>query len=208
MASPGLSTALRRSAQCPGVVIQQGYPTLRGLGCDGQALAAEDDVCVGAAGPDAPMARTHRRRVPPQQTGDPSPHLVSFVLIDPSDANTLLVNHIVAQRWVPPGGHVEPDEHPADAATREAQEELGVIPVFADPTRRPTFVSIVDTAGIDHDHTDVSLWFLFVGQRGMPLVTDPAEFTEARWLTPQQVHAANRATIETHYPRFITKVAH
>jgi hypothetical protein len=78
----------------------------------------------------------------------PTPHLVSYVvLVDPSDGSCLLVDHINAQLWLPPGGHVEPDEHPADTARREAQEELGIDTLLStrsittleqSPRRRPT----------------------------------------------------------------------
>ncbi len=45
----------------------------------------------------------------------PDPHLVSYVvMVDPDDGSSLLVDHISAGLWLPPGGHVEPDEHPAD----------------------------------------------------------------------------------------------
>ncbi|MEU4312510.1 NUDIX domain-containing protein [Nocardia sp. NPDC024068] len=33
---------------------------------------------------------------------------------------------IKAGLWLPPGGHVEPDEHPARTACREVAEELGI----------------------------------------------------------------------------------
>lgn len=38
----------------------------------------------------------------------------------------LLHHHAKLQRWLPPGGHVEPDELPDDAARREVFEETGV----------------------------------------------------------------------------------
>jgi hypothetical protein len=50
------------------------------------------------------------RRVKP---ATPPGHLVSYVVpIDPTDGSVLLVDHINAGLWLPPGGHVEPDEHP------------------------------------------------------------------------------------------------
>ena len=102
------------------------------------------------------------RRVKP---ATPLRHLVSYVVpIDPADGSVLLVDHINAGLWLPPGGHVEPDEHPADTARREAQEELGV--VVADVEERPVFVTVTETVGIDAGHTDVSLWFLIKGRRG------------------------------------------
>ena len=39
---------------------------------------------------------------------------------------TLLLLHRVKRIWLPPGGHVESDEPPADAAVREVWEETGL----------------------------------------------------------------------------------
>lgn len=39
----------------------------------------------------------------------------------------LLHHHAKLQRWLPPGGHVEPAELPDDAAVREVFEETGVV---------------------------------------------------------------------------------
>jgi ADP-ribose pyrophosphatase YjhB (NUDIX family) len=64
------------------------------------------------------------RRVKP---ATPTRHLVSYVVpIDRTDGSVLLVDHVNAGLWLPPGGHVEPDEHPARTARREAREELGI----------------------------------------------------------------------------------
>jgi 8-oxo-dGTP diphosphatase len=138
----------------------------------------------------------------------PTPHLVSYtVLIDSSDASSLLVHHLKAGLWLPPGGHVEPDEHPADTAHREAQEELGLAPQFADPARKPTFITITETVGAGRGHTDVSLWFVLLGQRDMPLIPDPTEFAAARWWTPGEVQTADSRSFDPHYLRFTTKWA-
>ncbi|MFC0623861.1 NUDIX hydrolase [Kribbella deserti] len=172
----------------------------------------------------------------------PSPHLVSYVvLLDPTDGSSLLVDHLNARRWLPPGGHVEPGEDPADTARREAQEELGITPRFAradaftDPAAGragasrgpgvegavaggvgrlrvvesapvPAFITITETVGIDHGHTDVSLWYVLIGQRGMPLTPDPAEFREARWWTPAEIDATDATLFDPHYQRFIAKL--
>ena len=78
------------------------------------------------------------RRVKP---ATPPRHLVSYVVpTDPEDGSPLLVEHRNARLWLPPGGHVEPGEHPAVTASRELQEELGVsgaapTPVFLTVTR-------------------------------------------------------------------------
>lgn len=38
----------------------------------------------------------------------------------------LFIFHPKFQKWLPPGGHVEPNESPADAAKREVLEETGL----------------------------------------------------------------------------------
>jgi len=37
-----------------------------------------------------------------------------------------LIHHPRLHRWMLPGGHVEPDENPAEAALREVSEEIGL----------------------------------------------------------------------------------
>lgn len=50
----------------------------------------------------------------------------SMVVIDPDTASVLLVHHLATGCWVFPGGHVDPDETPGEAAVREVLEETGV----------------------------------------------------------------------------------
>jgi 8-oxo-dGTP diphosphatase len=137
----------------------------------------------------------------------PDPHLVSYcVLVDPANGSSLLVDHVLAGLWLPAGGHVDPDEHPADTAAREAAEELGIEPVFADPTRRPAFISVTRTTP-DPGHLDVSLWFVLVGRRGMVLTPDQREFTEARWWSPAEVGGGRADRFDPNYRRFAAKLA-
>jgi ADP-ribose pyrophosphatase YjhB (NUDIX family) len=144
------------------------------------------------------------RRVKP---ATPDRHLVSYVaILDSADGSSLLVDHINAGLWLPPGGHVEPGEHPAETARRETREELAVEPVFVEDLARPSFITVTRTTGADRGHLDVSLWFLLAGQRDMLLTIDRTEFTEARWWTPDEVLAADPARFDPHYKRFMTKV--
>ena len=63
-----------------------------------------------------PLCRTAKPATPPK-------HLVSyFAVVDGHDI--LLVDHKSAQLWLPPGGHVEPGEHPRETVVRELFEEL------------------------------------------------------------------------------------
>jgi ADP-ribose pyrophosphatase YjhB (NUDIX family) len=130
----------------------------------------------------------------------PPRHLVTYiVLVD--DPHILLADHIKAGLWLPPGGHVEPDEHPAETARRELDEELGV------RTHRfgqPSFITVTQTVGAD-PHTDVSLWFVLPYERDLPLVIDRGEFHQVRWWSRTDIAAANPASFDPHLSRFLTK---
>ena len=141
------------------------------------------------------------RRVRPAA---PPRHLVSYVvLVDPADGAVLLVDHLNAGLWLPPGGHVDPDEDPALTAVREAKEELGIDLTGA----RPRFLTITGTVGEHSGHTDVSLWYVGAGHRGLALTIDLREFREARWWSPADVRAADPAGFDPHLSRFLAKTA-
>lgn len=50
--------------------------------------------------------------------------VASVYLID--NQKVLLIYHSKLQKWLPPGGHVEANETPAEAARREVKEETGL----------------------------------------------------------------------------------
>ena len=142
------------------------------------------------------------RRVKPVT---PPRHLVSYVLpVDPSDGSLLLVAHRNAGLWLPPGGHVEPDEHPALTAGRELTEELGVAGDVV--AAAPAFLTVTRTVGADAGHTDVSLWFVATIGRDEPLAPDAREFAGVRWWTPAELAAASPADFDPHLGRFLSKI--
>ncbi|HEY3957573.1 MAG TPA: NUDIX hydrolase [Streptosporangiaceae bacterium] len=137
----------------------------------------------------------------------PPKHLVSYaVLLDPRDASVFLGDHVLAGLCLPPGGHVEPGEDPADTVRREAREELGIEAGFSAVGDRPVFVTVTPTAGLDGRHTDVSLWYVIAGHPGMPINLDRREFTGGRWWTAADIEAADPARFDPHLGRFIAKV--
>jgi 8-oxo-dGTP diphosphatase len=113
---------------------------------------------------------------------DPDIHLVSyFALLSPEENKILLVDHKKANLWLPPGGHIEPGEHPKEAVKREIQEELGIEATFLiDP---PLFLTISRTTEDSHfsSHTDVSLWYVLKGSSDWHLDFDKEEFNEIKW---------------------------
>ncbi len=49
----------------------------------------------------------------------------SCYIFSPDERKTLLIHHKKLKTWLPPGGHVEENELPHEAALREAYEETG-----------------------------------------------------------------------------------
>jgi 8-oxo-dGTP pyrophosphatase MutT (NUDIX family) len=96
------------------------------------------------------------------------------------DGKVLLHFHKKLNRWLPPGGHIEPNELPDEAAVREVLEESGVAcTLLGDPRMRyddPSLPRQLATpAGIqleqiapDHQHIDL-VYFAF----GAPSVARP-----------------------------------
>ena len=50
----------------------------------------------------------------------------SAFVINPNDKKILLVKHADYDKWLQPGGHIEEDETPEEAAIREVYEETGI----------------------------------------------------------------------------------
>lgn len=133
----------------------------------------------------------------------PSPHLVSyFVVVDRETSKLLLVDHKNACLWLPSGGHVEPDEHPRVTIEREALEELRVEASFLFDA--PLFMTVTDTVGLTAGHTDVSLWYVLMGDSSAPMTFDDAEFLSVRWFTPEEI-PYERA--DPHLQRFVQKLS-
>jgi len=119
----------------------------------------------------APLFRVAKPATPPK-------HLVSYFLLVDGD-HALLVDHINAGLWLPSGGHVEPEEHPAETVRRECIEELGVPASFLHAA--PQFLTVTETVGSTAGHWDVSLWYVLRGQRDQVLHFDKGEFNGIRW---------------------------
>jgi 8-oxo-dGTP pyrophosphatase MutT (NUDIX family) len=79
----------------------------------------------------------------------------------------LLHFHEKLNRWLPPGGHIEPNELPDEAAVREVMEETGVAcTLLGDPRMRyddpalprqlatPAGIQL-EQIGLDHQHIDL-----------------------------------------------------
>lgn len=61
-------------------------------------------------------------------------HLTASAVVLDDSGRVLLVHHNKLGQWLYPGGHIDPNEDPAEAALREVLEETGVrAEVITDP---------------------------------------------------------------------------
>lgn len=135
----------------------------------------------------------------------PPKHLVSYiVLIDSEKKLFLLVHHKKAKLLLPPGGHVELDEHPAEAVKRELQEELQLSAKFI--SQEPFFLTVTETINTDANHTDVSLWYLVEGDATQKLHYDKREMNGYTWLSYEEILKLTAQQTDPHMHRFVQKL--
>lgn len=137
----------------------------------------------------APQARSHARNTIMSITRDFA--ATTFVV---DRGRTLLLHHRKLGRWFPPGGHIDPNELPHEAALREVREEtgleaellhhggmLGQVPVLPQP-----FCMLLETIAPDHQHVD---FIYFARVTGGSLNHAEREALAARWVTWEQLDA-------------------
>ena len=113
------------------------------------------------------------------------------------------MDHINAGKWLPPGGHVEKDEHPKTAVEREITEELALTADFI--TEQPFFLTQTTTVNIDSGHVDVSLWYILNGDSEKEITYDPKEFNGYKWFAHNEILKADKEKFDPHMHRFIRK---
>jgi 8-oxo-dGTP pyrophosphatase MutT (NUDIX family) len=137
----------------------------------------------------------------------PPKHLVSYLLpIDLEHKSILLGDHIKAQLWLPPGGHVHLNEDPVQTVLRESQEELRQKALFLKGNDQPFFITVTQTVGLTPGHTDVSLWYLLSGNIHDPIDFERREFTDMTWFTFEEILQSHPAIIDPHMQRFTRKL--
>ena len=134
---------------------------------------------------DPPGSLTDRRTLPGHLTA-------SGIVFDPRDRFVLLLHHKALDRWLQPGGHIDPGELPLEAARREVFEELGVtvgaasspiagriLPVDIDSHFIPASAKKGEPAHTHHDFR-----FAFAMDRSShSLNLQAAEVVDAAWMS-------------------------
>ena len=120
------------------------------------------------------LAELDRLADPLDEDADPTHVTASAIVV--GDRGVLLHKHKRLGIWMQPGGHVDPDEDPADGAIREVAEETGLAVAHL---RGPHVVHVdVHPAAKGHVHLD--LRYLLGGDDRDP-APPPGESPHVRW---------------------------
>jgi len=133
--------------------------------------------------------------------------------LDPTP-KLLLHQHKRYRLLLPPGGHVEADEHPWLAVLRELREEAGIVPdqlqvllppgFTAGPGRFPVPIALdVHEVEAGWAHTDLGFAFVIAGSPR--LAPEPGESLELHWLPVAEV--AGRAGVPHQVGELAAQVA-
>lgn len=153
-------------------------------------------------------------------------HFTATVYVVDDDHRFLLLWHGKLRRWMPPGGHVEENELPEDAAIRECKEETGLdveiidaehIDLYENNRRegrmmkRPAMMLLEEIPAFAgsakkppyeaHQHMD----FVFIARRknsSQAIVTETAE-EHVRWFSSDEIRALPDDQIYTNVREFI-----
>jgi 8-oxo-dGTP diphosphatase len=120
-------------------------------------------------------------------------HFTASAIVFDDHQNVLLVHHHKLGQWLYPGGHIDPNEDPAQAAQREVLEETGLHtqiitgPLFTHPavtTHAPPYaiieMDVTDTKVGPHRHIDL-VYVLRAASRDLAPQLD--EVGAARWVS-------------------------
>ncbi len=115
--------------------------------------------------------------------------VVAAYVVD--NGKVLLVNHKKLGKWLPVGGHIEPNELPDEALVREVKEETGLDVEIISDDKSPEFNSILNRPfkvvleDIDDKHQHIDLQYIckIKGKKELR-GTD-----ECKWFTTEELNA-------------------
>ncbi len=124
-------------------------------------------------------------------------HFTATAVVHNDRGQVLLVHHKKFNRWMCPGGHLEPDELPDEAVLREVWEETGlcvhILPngeecgiadEHADVLHTP-FCVLEERVGHQHSHIDLVYRCMAEQDKAPRLNRDEAQ--DIRWFEPAEI---------------------
>ena len=120
---------------------------------------------------------------PLDQDADPT-HVTGSAIVLDGRGRVLLHRHKRLGIWLQPGGHLDPGEHPSQAARRETLEETGVA---ADHPDTGPHLLHVDVHEGPRGHVHLDLRYLLHGDGDAPLRPAPGESPDVAWVARDEV---------------------
>ena len=119
-------------------------------------------------------------------------HFTASAIVFDDHDRVLLVHHKKVGRWLYPGGHIDPDEDPAQAAQREVLEETGIRtrvvtdqlfthPAVITHAAPYTIIEMDVTDAKVGAHRHIDMVYVLRATSGH-LAAQPAEVAEVRWV--------------------------
>lgn len=124
-------------------------------------------------------------------------------VVNQDHTRMLMIFHKTLECWLPPGGHVDPDEYPADAALREVLEETGVrarhvkpgaLDLELDaptevqlPTPLAMAAQLIPESPKDVEHIHMDAMYLLVADDHADLAALESEVHDVRWFSKNEV---------------------
>ena len=118
--------------------------------------------------------------------------LAAGIMIDPK-GRLLIVRKKNTEKYMLPGGKIEPNETPIEALIRELKEELAVVI----PAALANFITTYEAPAANEPGYQIrsNLFFILLPQEIE--VRAAAEIAEAIWITPQEISNYNFAPLMT-----------
>ncbi len=118
----------------------------------------------------------------------------SIFVINPDTKKILLVKHREFKKWVQPGGHLEHNETPEEAAVREVYEETN-IKVKLLGERFPREDDFIRPLGIQcnrkDSYTQVDILYFGIPNGNIEPIVDDEETISARWFSREELEELN-----------------
>jgi 8-oxo-dGTP pyrophosphatase MutT (NUDIX family) len=128
---------------------------------------------------------------PLDEHADPT-HVTGSAIVVDGAGRILLHRHKRLGRWLQPGGHLDPDEGPAQAAVRETLEESGL--VASHPSGEPSLVH-VDVHEGPRGHLHLDLRYLLRADGSARLAPADGESPDVAWFEVEEAMARGDGSV-------------
>jgi 8-oxo-dGTP pyrophosphatase MutT (NUDIX family) len=141
-----------------------------------------------------------------RSTFDPGHITAGAIIVALPSRHVLMIDHLVLQKRLQPGGHVEPEDASIlDAAYREVLEETGLgrdvlkyVPLSDQNPELPFNIAVQDipenSAKREPMHSHFDFWYLFVVPDGAEAHSDDIGVANHRWVPMLEFAAGSEFT--------------